>query len=168
MTWSRQLRALAVPGTVTVLVPALLLLGGSVRPGWGLPGVWQALALVVGAAFVLAGLTLVVRTVRLFATEGKGTLAPWDPPRRMVVRGPYRYVRNPMISGVMAILLGEVLLFGTLSVLVWFGVFVVVNATYIPLYEERSLDRRFGEDYADYRRAVPRWLPRPTPWQPAR
>jgi protein-S-isoprenylcysteine O-methyltransferase Ste14 len=168
MTWGRQIRAIAVPGTVTVLVPALLLLGGPVRLGWALPVAWRALAVAVGAAFVLAGLTLVIRTVRLFATEGEGTLAPWDPPQRMVVRGPYRYVRNPMISGVMAILLGEVLLLGSVPLLVWLGVFVAVNATYIPLYEESGLVRRFGEDYAAYRRSVPRWVPRPTPWQPAR
>src|SRR5438132_93883 len=115
MTWSRQVRAIAVPTTVTLLVPGLVLvLDRSVRVGWGLAGGWPALPIAVGALLLLAGLTLVVATVRLFATEGKGTLAPWDPPRRMVVRGPYRYVRNPMISGVLTILLGEAALLGSL------------------------------------------------------
>ncbi|GDY30584.1 methyltransferase family protein [Gandjariella thermophila] len=120
----------------------------------------------VGGLAALAGLALVVRTVRLFATEGSGTLAPWDPPRRMVVRGPYRYVRNPMISGVMAILLGETLALGSPALAVWFAAFVAVNAAYIPLMEEPGLTRRFGADYVAYRRAVPRWLPRLHPWQP--
>lgn len=168
MTWSRQIRAIAIPTTVTVLVPGLLLLfEGSVQLGWELPAGWRVLLVAVGTLLVAAGLTLVVRTVRLFATEGRGTLAPWDPPQRIVVRGPYRYVRNPMISGVMAILLGESALLGSLSVVLWFVVFVLINATYIPLYEEKGLIRRFGDDYLGYCRAVPRWIPRPTPWQPS-
>jgi protein-S-isoprenylcysteine O-methyltransferase Ste14 len=168
MSWVRHLGAIALPGTVAGLVPALLLLGRPPRPGWGLPGGWWVPVLAVGVLVALAGLALVVRTVRLFATEGEGTLAPWDPPQRMVVRGPYRYLRNPMISGVMAILLGETLALGSAVLAGWFAVFVAVNATYIPLVEEPGLTRRFGTDYVDYRRAVPRWLPRVTPWQPAR
>ena len=87
---------------------------------------------------------LIYRTVALFATVGEGTLAPWDPPRRFVVRGPYRYVRNPMISGVLSILLGEATLFGSVPLLVWFSVFLAVNAVIMPLIEEPGLERRFG------------------------
>lgn len=99
----------------------------------------------------------------LFFTLGHGTLAPWDPPRRLVLRGPYQHVRNPMISGVVALLLGEALWFQSPAVLLWAGVFLLINAVYIPRLEEPGLARRFGADYAAYCRHVPRWLPRRTP-----
>ncbi len=118
----------------------------------------------VGAVLIAVGLLLVVRTVALFAAVGRGTLAPWDPTSRLVVRGPYRHVRNPMISGVLFILLGEAAALGSLGVLVWFAAVFAVNATYIPLVEERGLVRRFGAEYERYREHVPRWLPRLRPW----
>src|SRR5688572_604913 len=113
------------------------------------------------------GLFLMYRTISLFATAGRGTLAPWDPTRRLVVRGPYRHVRNPMISGVLALLLGETALLGSLPLLGWTTAFVVVNAIYLPLFEEPGLVRRFGADYEAYRANVPRWVPRLRPWEPA-
>jgi protein-S-isoprenylcysteine O-methyltransferase Ste14 len=104
------------------------------------------------------------RTITLFASVGRGTLAPWDPTRRLVVRGPYRHVRNPMISGVLSILLGEAALLGSFPLLAWFGVFFAANAIYMPLVEEPGLERRFGDDYRTYKRNVPRWVPRRKPW----
>jgi len=115
---------------------------------------------------IALGLTLVCVTVWHFATVGRGTLAPWDPPRRLVVVGVYRHVRNPMISGVLVILLGEALALRSLGVLAWAVTFLAINMTYIPLLEEPLLLRRFGEDYQAYRRNVPRWVPRAKPWQP--
>lgn len=87
-----------------------------------------------------------------------------DPTQRLVVQGVYRHVRNPMISGVMAILLGEVVLAASLPLACWFLVFVAGNALYIPLAEEPGLAKRFGDDYEAYRRNVPRWIPRLKPW----
>ena len=110
---------------------------------------------------------LFVASLRRFATEGEGTLAPWDPPRRLVVRGPYRYVRNPMITGVLLVLLGEAALFGSPWILAWAAAFFAVNAVWFPLVEEPGLVQRFGREYEDYRRAVPRWLPRRHPWPPS-
>jgi protein-S-isoprenylcysteine O-methyltransferase Ste14 len=104
------------------------------------------------------------KTISLFASFGEGTLAPWDPPRRLVVRGVYRRVRNPMISGVLFVLLGEAALLGSPPILVWFLFVFALNALYIPLIEEHSLANRFGEEYLDYRRNVPRWIPRLRPW----
>ncbi len=78
--------------------------------------------------------------------------------------GPYRYVRNPMISGVLAILLGETLAFWSASLLTWFVVVFAVNAIYMPLVEEPDLSRRFGQDYDRYRANVRRWVPRLRPW----
>jgi protein-S-isoprenylcysteine O-methyltransferase Ste14 len=106
------------------------------------------------------GLVLVVWTVTLFAKVGHGTLAPWDPTSRLVVRGPYRHVRNPMITGVGAMLAGQALFFRSWPIAIELAVFAVVNAIYFPLVEEPGLRDRFGTDYEEYCARVPRWLPR--------
>jgi protein-S-isoprenylcysteine O-methyltransferase Ste14 len=141
-----------LPGTVTVVIPALLVwLGGAnIRP----------VTAVLGATLAGIGLTLVVWTVRLFVEIGRGTLAPWDPTSRLVVQGPYRYVRNPMITGVGTILAGQALFFRSWAIALELAVFAVVNAIYFPLVEEPGLRRRFGAEYEEYCARVPRWLPR--------
>jgi len=136
--------------------------------GWGLPVPLSSLVVLLGAALIGVGLLLVVQTVALLGRVGRGTLAPWDPTARLVVRGPYRRVRNPMISGVLAILLGEAAALGSPALLVWAGVFLFANALYLPLVEERGLLQRFGDDYVRYRAHVPRWVPRATAWEPPR
>jgi protein-S-isoprenylcysteine O-methyltransferase Ste14 len=149
----RQLRAIVLlPGTVTILVPALIVwLGGADL---------EALTVVVGAVLIGCGLALVGWTVALFVHEGRGTLAPWDPTSKLVVRGPYRHVRNPMITGVGTILAGEALLFRSWGIATELVVFALVNAVYFPLVEEPGLQQRFGAEYEEYRARVPRWLPR--------
>jgi protein-S-isoprenylcysteine O-methyltransferase Ste14 len=155
----RHLRAIGLlPGVVTIVVPALIV--------WRTGTSFRWFLVLPGTALVGLGLRLVVRTVALFAAAGRGTLAPWDPTSRLVVRGPYRYVRNPMISGVLFILLGEAALLGSVSLLIWFAAVFAVNAVYLPLLEEPGLSRRFGDDYERYRAHVPRWLPRVRPWIP--
>lgn len=106
-----------------------------------------------------------VLTNRLFATVGHGTLAPWNPPQRLVVRGVYRHVRNPMMLGVFCILLGEAIFFGSVWLLGWFGTFVAMVLIVIPLVEEPGLAKRFDDDYVRYKQNVPRWIPRLTPWK---
>jgi protein-S-isoprenylcysteine O-methyltransferase Ste14 len=161
----RQARAIALlPGTVTLLVPATLLLAGGSNVGWSLSGIVVTLPVLLGLALIGAGFALWLWTVRLLARVGKGTLAPWDPTRRLVVEGPYRHVRNPMIAAVLAVLAGEAALFGSLALLIWFAAFFAGNVFFFSLYEEPGLERRFGEDYRAYRANVPRWLPRRTPW----
>lgn len=166
----RQVRAIVLlPGTVTVVVPAAILIpGDGPEIGWGLDGVAAALPIVLGLALIAAGLALWTWALRLFARIGRGTLAPWDPTRQLVVEGPYRHVRNPMISGVLAVLLGEATLFGSPALLIWFAAFLALNWVGFLVYEEPGLVRRFGDEYGEYRRNVPRWLPRRTPWTPAR
>jgi protein-S-isoprenylcysteine O-methyltransferase Ste14 len=155
------------PGIVTLVVPAVILyLTGVIDFDWGFSPPANWLPPILGCALIGLGLLLMYKTISLFATVGEGTLAPWDPPRRLVIRGIYRHARNPMISGVLFTLLGEAALFGSLAVLVWFIVFLTFQAIYLPLIEERSLARRFGEDYLVYKRNVPRWIPRLTPWVP--
>jgi protein-S-isoprenylcysteine O-methyltransferase Ste14 len=155
----RHLLAIGLlPGVVTVVVPALIVWWTGTSFRWFLA--------VPGAVLIGLGLLLVVCTVVLFVTVGRGTLAPWDPTSRLVVRGPYRYVRNPMISGVLFILLGEAALLDSVSLLIWFAAVFAVNTVYLPLLEEPGLSRRFGDDYERYRAHVPRWLPRVRPWVP--
>jgi protein-S-isoprenylcysteine O-methyltransferase Ste14 len=150
----RHLLAICLlPGVVAGVIPALLVDGLAAWP-----------LVVLGALVGAAGLALIVQTVALFATVGKGTLAPWDPTERLVVRGPYRRVRNPMISGVLCVLLGEALAFGSLAVLGWLAFVFALNAVYFPLIEEPDLRLRFGADYEAYRAAVPRWVPRLRPF----
>lgn len=127
----------------------------------------QPVTAVVGALLVSLGLLLVTWTLRLFVMVGRGTLAPWDETTRLVVRGPYRHVRNPMITGVGTILAGEALFFRSWAIGICLAVFAGVNAIYMPLSEEPGLRRRFGSDYDEYRANVPRWLPRLRAWKPA-
>jgi protein-S-isoprenylcysteine O-methyltransferase Ste14 len=153
---------------VTVVIPATILLftGPDTFDLWQSYPATHVALLVLGAALLGLGLVLLVATIRLLVTVGSGTLAPWDSPQRLVVRGVYRPVRNPMISGVFFILLGEAVLAASLPLLGWFAVFVVVNAVYIPLAEEPGLLRRFGDEYRTYKQNVPRWIPRLRPWAP--
>ncbi len=166
-TW-RQVRAIALlPGTVTVLVPVGLLVLTGANPGWGIGGALAALPVLLGVGLIFAGFALWLWTVRLFARVGKGTLAPWDPTRRLVVGGPYRHVRNPMITAVLMVLGGEAALFGSLPLLLWCLAFFALNHAFFCLREEPGLERKFGDEYLDYKRHVPRWLPRRTAWNPA-
>jgi len=104
------------------------------------------------------------RAVAAFTKVGRAPLTAWDPTSKLVVQGPYRYVRNPMISGVLFILLGEAACFASLPLLIWFAAVFAANAVYLPRVEERGLRRRFGADYEAYRAHVPRWIPRLRPW----
>jgi protein-S-isoprenylcysteine O-methyltransferase Ste14 len=157
------LAILLLPAMGLIVVPALILSAeGPLRLSLDLPGVLRISA---GIVFMGAGLTLMAKAVRLFATIGDGTLAPWAPPQRLVVRGVYRYVRNPMMTGAFSVLLGETWVFGSTDLLIWFMTLVAANLIYIPLVEEAGLKKRFGGDYLAYRRNVPRWLPRLSPWE---
>ena len=156
-----------LPGVAAVMVPALIILfGKGPEVGWGLGGVTALAPVLAGIALIAAGLAMWAWTVRLFAGIGKGTLAPWDPTRRLVVEGPYRRVRNPMISAVLGILLGEAVLLGSIGIAIWATAFAAVNTAHFILGEEPGLERRFGDQYTEYKRHVPRWVPRRTPWSP--
>jgi protein-S-isoprenylcysteine O-methyltransferase Ste14 len=167
VAWKHLRAILLLPGVVTLVIPGLILWRTGVD-SWGL---WQSVPVtgiilpVIGGMCICLGLTLMVATIRLFVTVGKGTLAPWDPPQHLVVRGVYRHVRNPMISGVLFVLLGESVLTASMPLFRWFLIFVVINAIYIPVLEEPGLVHRFGAEYLTYERHVPRWIPTLTPWE---
>jgi protein-S-isoprenylcysteine O-methyltransferase Ste14 len=149
-----------LPFMVTVVVPRWLAseyAAGDTR--WDAsPAAWLGRA--AGALLLIAGLALFGWCVALFARVGRGTLAPWDPTQELVAAGPYRLTRNPMITGVAAILFGEALLAGSRVVAAWACVFVAINQLYFVLSEEPGLERRFGEGYRTYKASVPRWIPR--------
>lgn len=143
-----------VPGTVLGYVPYLILRAGRHRP------VGLDAATVVGGFLIAVGLVLLVWCVAGFLIEGRGTLAPFDPPRRLVTGRLYRRVRNPMYLAVVTALCGEALMFGSFALLVYAGSAALFYHLLVVVYEEPSLHRRFGRPYDDYRRQVPRWLPR--------
>jgi protein-S-isoprenylcysteine O-methyltransferase Ste14 len=161
MTVLRHLLAiLLLPTVVVVLVPRWLI--GSRLPVPAQLDVPRAVAIasqVAGGIAMLVGAALFAWCVALFARVGKGTLAPWDPTRRLVAVGPYRHVRNPMISGVAFVLLGESLVLRSPRLGLWLLLFLAINQAWFLFVEEPGLERRFGDEYLRYRTAVPRWIP---------
>jgi protein-S-isoprenylcysteine O-methyltransferase Ste14 len=115
---------------------------------------------VAGLALMGIGTVLLASCIVEFARRGRGTLSPVDPPRELVVRGLYRYVRNPMYLSVTLVVLGELLLTGSRPLLIYWIVWFVLINLFIMGYEEPTLRRKFGASYEEYTRRVGRWLPR--------
>ena len=143
---------LLFPGTVTVLVPyAILMLTGNLHSGpWSL---YQYCA----ATVIFGGITLLFQSVWAFAYVGHGTLAPFDETDKLVIVGPYRFVRNPMYVGVLLILVGEAWFFGSFWLLGYAGFMLVAFDIYIIGYEEVRLREKYGSDYEQYMEDVCRW-----------
>jgi protein-S-isoprenylcysteine O-methyltransferase Ste14 len=142
---------LALPGTVIALVPWLL-------TGWRLAA--GGLPRIAGIALIAAALPIFSAFLVRFVREGLGTPAPIAPTERLVVGGPFRRVRNPGYLSVIAMLLGEALLFGSWAVSAWAALAALGFHLFVVLYEEPTLRRQFGAEYEDYCRRVPRWWPR--------
>jgi len=140
-----------LPGLAAVLIPWLMV-GPPAPPVTGVG--W------FGLVPLTFGLALFAWCVIIFASRGRGTLAPWDAPRRFVAVGPYRRVRNPMYLGVGLVVLGEAILFRSEALAVYVVVLALVWHAFVVLWEEPSLERTFGDEYRTYRASVPRWLPR--------
>jgi protein-S-isoprenylcysteine O-methyltransferase Ste14 len=113
----------------------------------------------VGALITLVGAALAMWCVVSFVRIGKGTPAPFDAPRHLVVRGPYRFVRNPMYIGAALALAGAALFYGSIWLLAYAAGFLLVSHFFVVLYEEPTLKRNFGSEYDDYRHRVHRWWP---------
>ena len=156
MFWSWLSTILILPFNVVVVIPAALLWFG------GFAYTKPPLALsVAGYALAPLGLALAVWTCGLFHIIGKGTAAPWNPPKRLVIWGPYRFVRNPMIISVLMMVAAEAALFNSWPIAAWSLAFWAANQFYyFPKIEEPKLLARFGEDYAEYKRHVRRWIPK--------
>ena len=114
-----------------------------------------------GGILLGAGSCLCWISVSLFLEYGGGgTPAPYDPPKIFVARGVYKRVRNPMMVGVILVLLGEAMLSGSIPIFIWCLIFIQGSLVLIPFWEEPDLERRFGDPYREYKRNVPRWIPK--------
>ena len=157
---------IVLPGTYLFFVPgAILWITADSPASWSLAGPaepWFWLSIL----FAAPGVFLSGWCTRLFLHKGEGTPAPWDPPKKLVIAGPYRHVRNPMITGVLLVLTAESLLFVSWPLFGWVLAFFLLNTAYFLRVEEPGLERRFGEDYLLYKANVPRWIPRLLPWDP--
>jgi protein-S-isoprenylcysteine O-methyltransferase Ste14 len=153
----KEIKSLVLPFTGIVVIPGVLLAAFGAR-FFCLP-----FQIACGSIFIVLGLFLLGWTIRMFHFIGKGTLAPWDPTKNLVKSGPYAYTRNPMITGVASLILGESVLFGSISILSYCVLFFLVNTLWFRFCEEPNLIERFGDEYIDYREQVPMWLPRIRP-----
>jgi len=143
------------PGTVTVLIPYWLI---SLRDG-SPPSRFQVLRF-VGLPLIIAGGAILLWCIWDFFASGRGTISPIDPPKHLVVRGLYQYVRNPMYVAVVTILAGEAVFFMSSAILIEAGVFLVLANVFVIFYEEPALHWKFGASYETYRRSVGRWIPK--------
>ena len=145
---------LLLPGAVAGYVPWRFF--GLDRAAFRLAGPLDVIALLC----ILAGGALLVSCIVDFAVAGRGTLSPADPPRYLVVRGLYRYVRNPMYLSVTTIVLGEALLTWSRSLTVYWAFWFLCANLFVLGYEEPALRRRFGASYERYTQRVGRWVPK--------
>jgi len=150
LVFRARLFAVVVPATVVVYVPSALAGSSATSP----------IARGVGLVIAGAGLILTAWCWVQFISRGRGTPAPWDPPRFLVLGGPYRYVGNPIYIGIVAILLGEAAFFQSVVLLMWTLLVAVSFHLAVIAFEEPGLRNRFGEEYERYVAEVPRWLPR--------
>jgi protein-S-isoprenylcysteine O-methyltransferase Ste14 len=150
----------AAPGTVVGLVPWSITRWQlrAPLPHWGV-------ARAVGVVLIVVGLVPATHAFVEFTRAG-GTPMPLAPTQRLVVTGPNRYLRNPMYAGLLLVIVGQALLFGSAALLVYAVAFWVVTAAFVRAYEEPTLAARYGDGYAAYRRAVPAWWPRRHAWTP--
>lgn len=143
---------LIAPGMVAGYIPLMLLRRGlQVETGF--------FAYLAFPLWGIGGMILLLSFWN-FLIEGRGTPAPVDPPKELVVAGFYRYVRNPMYVGIVLILLGHFLWFQNVGLLVYLAIAFLIVHLFVTLYEEPTLKKKFGATYQEYLRKVPRWIPR--------
>ena len=126
---------------------------------------WISFLLLWDWYLFFTGTFLVIETTILFSKFGQGTVAHWDPPKNLVISGVYRYMRNPMILGILLTVFGEIVIFGTLSLVPYLLFLLFGHHLLFTKYEEPELTHRFGENYTIYMKNVPRWIPRIKPWE---
>jgi protein-S-isoprenylcysteine O-methyltransferase Ste14 len=127
---------------------------------------WWLPLRVLGVAIAAGGLAVLLESFARFALEGLGTPAPPAPTERLIVTGAYRYVRNPMYVAVSSLIVGQGLFFGCPVLFAYAAAFAAVTTSFVRIYEEPTLLRTYGAQYERYRREVPGWRPRLTPWSP--
>ncbi|HEY3312882.1 MAG TPA: isoprenylcysteine carboxylmethyltransferase family protein [Anaerolineales bacterium] len=160
----RHLSSFTAPFLLCLVVPYLIAWQeqGSRVPAFASSRV-QAL---IGLLITLAAFVLLVANIRMFILIGNGTIMPWDPTRKLITGSLYAYVRNPMIMSVILVQVGEAVLFASRGIALLAGLNFLINTVYFILLEEPGLEKRFGAKYLEYKKNVPRWLPRLKPWRP--
>jgi protein-S-isoprenylcysteine O-methyltransferase Ste14 len=123
-------------------------------------------AFILGIFIMVIGLSAIIPTVSGIIRIGKGTLAPWSPSMHLVISGMYGYVRNPMILGVLTVLAGESVAILSYRILIWAIGFFMINTLWFIIFEEPSLTKKFGDEFREYKKNVPRWIPRLNPYKP--
>jgi protein-S-isoprenylcysteine O-methyltransferase Ste14 len=162
----RQLASIvALSVTVIIILPIFLVSLTSYVPFWGFPYHSAMLLLIVGIALMGIGFILLYSTISLFIKKGKGTIAPWDPTKKLIVTSFYSHVCNPMYEGVFLFLTGESIIVGSVPLILWTLLVIIGNLLYVPLKEEQKLAERFGDEYLIYKKNVPRWIPCLTSWK---
>lgn len=142
-----------VPGTVAGYIPRRLCDSNAV--------VAENISAGVAIAIIATGIAIYLHTAFWgFAAIGRGTPAPIDPPKNLVVRGLHRYVRNPMYIGVALIIAGQAWLFASVHTAIYLACFALIVHLFVVFYEEPALGKKFGEEYTSYKARVPRWIPR--------
>lgn len=151
-----------VPGTATILVPRWLLQSQTTQPTGALR--------LIGLIPILVGAAIYLWCAWDFATFGRGTPVIFDPPKKLVARGLYRFARNPMYVGILSILFGEAIFFSSAALFGYAAGIALLFHTFVVLYEEPTLRKQFGESYRSYCAETPRWFPRFSNWagKPAR
>ncbi|WP_343487883.1 isoprenylcysteine carboxylmethyltransferase family protein [Allomuricauda sp. d1] len=157
---------LALPFMVVVVIPFALVYFKVDLDQPPINSLNDTLRFSLAMVLVIVGFPLFSQSVILFMKIGRGTLAPWHPTKKIVVVSPYRYLRNPMILGVILILFAEGLFFKSNAILAWAIIFSIINHLYFVFKEETILENRFGNEYVEYKRNVPRWIPRLSGWRP--
>jgi protein-S-isoprenylcysteine O-methyltransferase Ste14 len=152
----------AAPSVVAGVIPWWITRWEFLPPFFGLQATRA-----VGILLIVAGLPGLVDSFARFALQGLGTPAPIAPTQNLVVTGLYRYVRNPMYVAVVAVILGQAILFGDWRLMTYGGLMWLAFHAFVLMYEEPVLAQRFGTQYEDFRANVPRWIPRLSPWRTA-
>ncbi len=149
---------------VCLLLPYLIL---RLEQGLAVPKLTNSSNLFIpGLVICLAGMAMFITCVRMFILIGQGTIMPWDPTQKLITVSLYGRVRNPMILSVIIIVAGEATFFASVGIALLAIFFFVMNTIYFIFSEEPGLEKRFGTEYIEYKKNVPRWIPRLKPWRP--
>lgn len=145
------------PGFIDFYIPAWI-------THWHIPLDGRMWRIALGCFLIAIGLIPLFESITRFVRVGRGTLSPTHPTEALVVSGLYRYVRNPMYVGILTILLGQIILFLNKSLATYAICVAVAMNLFVLLHEEPTLRAHYGEQYTEFSRNVPRWIPRLTPW----
>jgi protein-S-isoprenylcysteine O-methyltransferase Ste14 len=152
----KQIFSFILPVTVLIIIPLEIEKNISYH---------SITALLTGLFIISVGLYIMIVTISKFIRIGKGTLVPWSPTRKLIISGIYRHVRNPMIIGVLIVLIGESIAILSQSIFEWAFTFFIINNIYFVLLEEPLLEKKFGAEYQEYKKNVPRWIPSLKPFK---